>query len=167
MKILATERLILEKVVLEDAEFFIKLLNSPNWIKFIGDRSITTIKESIAYIENSLMSSYQQNGYGLYKMCLRDSREPIGICGFIKRDYLENADIGFAILPEFEGEGYTYEAASATLVYGKTELKLEKILALTTKENKKSRYLLSKIGLTKIGSVKPNKGTVEFLLFSN
>tara|TARA_R110002050_G_scaffold56512_3_gene127142 strand:- start:104037 stop:104540 length:504 start_codon:yes stop_codon:yes gene_type:complete len=167
MKILATERLILEKVVLEDAVFFIKLLNSPNWIKFIGDRRIKTIKESIAYIENSLMSSYQQNGYGLYKMCLRDSREPIGICGFIKRDYLENADIGFAILPEFEGKGYTYEAASATLVYGKTELKLEKILALTTEENKKSRYLLSKIGLTKIGSVKPNKGTVEFLLFSN
>jgi RimJ/RimL family protein N-acetyltransferase len=60
---------------------------------------------------------------------------------------LEHADIGFALLPEFEGTGYGYEAASATLAYAKKTLGLEKIAAITVKENVNSIHLLEKLGL--------------------
>ncbi len=166
-KIVETERLIVEEAVISDATFFYKLLNSPNWIEFIGDRGIRTIEQAAEYIESSLIGSYQKNGYGLFKMCLKESSIPIGICGFLKRDYLEHPDLGFAILPEYEGKGYTSEACEALLHYGKDILKLESILAITSHENTKSQRLLKKSGLSEIGTVKPTGSEEELLLFSN
>ncbi|MBQ0735458.1 GNAT family N-acetyltransferase [Aquimarina celericrescens] len=165
-KILETDRLTLEKAITEDSKFFFELLNSPNWIEFIGDRGIKTNNQAIEYIE-SLINSYKNNGYGLYKVSLKNTQTPIGICGFVKRDYLENADIGFAILPKYEGKGYTEEAAKAVMKYGESKLKLSPIYAVTTQENHKSRNLLNKIGLLEIGKIKPNGSNTEFLLFSN
>ncbi|PWL39195.1 RimJ/RimL family protein N-acetyltransferase [Flagellimonas aquimarina] len=161
-----TERLIICEAQIEDSKFFKKLLNSPNWIEFIGDRGVRTDKQAVKYIKSSLIDSYNENGYGLYKMCLKKSSTPIGICGFVKRDYLDNPDIGFAILPEHEGKGYTTEACMATMTYGKSELKLSPILGITTQKNSKSRHLLSKIGLQETGKITPKGGNEELLLFS-
>ncbi|AXT20721.1 GNAT family N-acetyltransferase [Flavobacteriaceae bacterium AU392] len=167
MQTLTTKRLIIKKAELTDSEFFLKLLNSPNWIEFIGDRGVKTVKGATKYIQDSLISSYHKNGYGLYKVCLKDNGTPIGICGFVKRDYLEDVDIGFAMLSEYEGKGFAYEAAKATIEYGNSQLNLTTILAITTRKNNKSRKLLSKVGFLEIGIIKPDKSSVEFLLFSN
>ncbi|WP_420319836.1 GNAT family N-acetyltransferase [Flagellimonas sp.] len=167
MKIIVeTERLIIAEAKVEDSKFFKKLLNSPNWLEFIGDRGIKTEKHAENYIKSSLISSYNSNGYGLYKMCLKQSLQPIGICGFVKRDYLDHPDIGFATLPAFEGKGYTYEACMTLLQYGKKILRLNPILGITTSENVKSQRLLTKIGLTESGTLKPNSEKEEYLLFS-
>ena len=166
MHILSTQRLTLSQADKTDAPFFLRLLNSPNWIQFIGDRGVRTLEDAAGYIQKSLINSYRENGYGLYKMTLKDNEEPIGICGFVKRAYLDHADIGFALLPAYEGKGYTYEAAKALLVYGKNTLKLEKVLAVTTAENLKSRKLLSKLGLSEQGRIQPDERQEEFLLYS-
>ncbi|WP_420602318.1 GNAT family N-acetyltransferase [Flagellimonas sp.] len=165
-KIVETERLILIEAETKDYPFFKKLLNSPNWIKFIGDRGVKTDKQAKEYIKSSLIASYKSNGYGLYKMCLKSSLEPIGICGLVKRDYLDDPDIGFAILPEREGKGYTHEASLAILAYGKEKLKLPRILAITTDENIGSQNLIRKIGLLENGTIKPKADEKEYLLFS-
>ncbi|MEM7484879.1 MAG: GNAT family N-acetyltransferase [Bacteroidota bacterium] len=161
-----TKRLILCEANLKDSKFFNRLLNSPNWIEFIGDKGVRTEEEARQYIQSNLIDSYQKNGFGLLKMCLQDSRKPIGICGFVKRDYLDSPDIGFAILPEYEGKGYTTEACEAIISYGKTQLNLQTILGITTFENSKSRNLLTKIGLFEIGKIQPEKNKKELLLFS-
>ncbi|CAB1064069.1 hypothetical protein D1BOALGB6SA_8860 [Olavius sp. associated proteobacterium Delta 1] len=36
---------------------------------------------------------------------LKDGAVPIGICGLLKRESLEDVDAGFAFLPEFRGKG--------------------------------------------------------------
>ncbi|MGX1929425.1 GNAT family N-acetyltransferase [Flagellimonas sp. 2504JD4-2] len=164
--IVETERLLIVEAELEDSKFFKKLMNSPNWLEFIGDRGIKTRKHAEGYIKSSLISSYTENGFGLFKMCLKESLKPIGICGFIKRDYLDHPDIGFAILPKFEGKGFTYEACMALLQYGKETLNLHPIFAITTAENIKSQRLLTKIGLSNSGTIKPKKDKEEYLLFS-
>ncbi|WP_411030136.1 GNAT family N-acetyltransferase [Spongiimicrobium sp. 3-5] len=166
MKIAETQRLTIEKAVLNDAHFFLKLLNSPNWITFIGNRNINSEEDARNYIEHSLISSYTKNGYGLYKVSLKENSKPIGICGFVKRDYLDSADIGFAILPKYENQGYTLEASKAMLKYGKTELNLNPILGITTRKNIRSQGLLKKIGLKEIGKISPDKDVTQFLLFS-
>ncbi len=162
-----TERLVIQEASLHDSLFFLELLNSPNWIEFIGDRGVKTEKQASDYIEGSLINSYKKHGFGLFKMCLAESLTPIGLCGFVQRDYLNQPDIGFAILPEYEGKGYTFEACQAVMEYGTDELKLDSILGITTASNFKSRRLLTKIGLTEVGSVKPPKKDQEFLLYSN
>jgi len=165
MNQLTTERLVIEKATLKDAPFILKLFNSSNFIEFIGDRGLKTIKDSEEYIQNNLIDSYEKNGYGLFKMSLKENKEPVGICGFVKRDTLENADIGFGILPEFEKKGYTYEASRAMMDYGRLTLKINPILAITSVVNIKSQSVLKKIGLHKKGTI--ILGEKEVLLYSD
>ena len=167
MIIAESKRLRIEKATTDDASFFFKLMNSPNWIKFIGDRNITSEEIARYYIQYHVADSYEKNGYGLYKMILIAGNQPIGLCGFIKRDYLDHADVGFAILPEYEGEGYTFEALETVMKYGKETLKLNPILAITTEENVRSRYLLNKIGLVIKGKIRPVGKEEDFILFSD
>lgn len=165
--ILETERLKIEEASIDDRSFFFQLLNSPNWIEYIGDRGISNEEDALAYIENSLIHSYTTFGFGLYKMVLKESHQPIGICGFLKRDYLDHPDIGFAILPAFERKGYTLEASMTMMDYGTNSLGLARILAITTPKNKASQGLLKKIGLSHIGEVKPDDDKEELMLFSS
>lgn len=60
---------------------------------------------------------------------------PIGICGFVKRESLPEADLGFAFLGEFEGKGYGFESASAVLQYGKESLDFKCLPTITTQNN--------------------------------
>ena len=164
--ITTTERLRIEKAQLQDDDFFFRLLNSPSWIRYIGDRGIRTRDDAEQYIQDSVLESYQQHGYGLYKVVFKATGHPMGLCGFLKRTYLDHADIGFAILPEYERQGYTYEAARALLEYGATVLKLRPMLAITTSSNLRSRHLLAKLGLIEQGKIRPTRVGPEYLLFS-
>jgi [ribosomal protein S5]-alanine N-acetyltransferase len=144
--ILNTKRLVLREAESSDNQFFYELLNSPKWLKYIGDRGIKTLKNAEDYISDKLINSYKTNGYGLYVYELKESHIPIGICGFIKRDYLDSEDIGFALLPEYERKGYTYEIAAAVLDNGNEKLGLKKVYAITSKDNVASQELLKKLG---------------------
>lgn len=145
--ILVTERLRLREFSLSDAEFILELVNTPSWIQYIGDRKIRTPGLAEAYIEENLQKSYAKNGFGLWLMELKETKEPIGMCGLVNRKSLDHVDIGFALLPAYERKGYTFEAAKATLAYAKDTLKIEKIVAITTATNAASIGLLNKIGL--------------------
>jgi RimJ/RimL family protein N-acetyltransferase len=163
--ILETERLRLRKFDLNDAQFIIELLNSPGWIRYIGDRNVKTEQQAIEYLKNGPLKSYRENGFGLSLVETKEGR-PIGMCGIIKRDTLEHPDIGFAFLPEFTGKGYAYEIASATLSHATDKLKLAKIAAITLPDNTNSIKLLEKIGLNFVKSF-ANQNGEELLLFSN
>ncbi len=161
-----TERLKIERATLDDHAFILELLNSSTWIEFIGDRGIKTEEDAKQYIQGNLIESYRKNGFGLFKICLKPTNIPIGLCGFVKRDFLNSVDIGYALLPEFEGKGLAYEAARATLNYGLSNLKLAPILAITSKENKRSHKLLHKLGLSNQGTIPIDDKNSQVLLFS-
>ncbi|HXQ38537.1 MAG TPA: GNAT family N-acetyltransferase, partial [Anaerolineales bacterium] len=109
MKILETERLVLRQLSLADAEFILELLNEPSFIQNIGDRGVRTLDDARAYILRVPVKSYEQHGFGLYLVILKESSESIGMCGLIKRDTLEDVDIGYAFLPKFWSKGYAIE----------------------------------------------------------
>jgi|SaaInlLV_10m_DNA_2_1039722.scaffolds.fasta_scaffold11452_3 [ribosomal protein S5]-alanine N-acetyltransferase len=167
MPLYETERIRIEKATLEDSPFILELLNSPGWIEFIGDRGLTTTKEATDYIQKVLIDSYVKNGYGLFKMILKAEDKPIGLCGFVKRNFLDHADLGFALLPNYEGNGYAYEAACETMKYGLSPLKFKTIFAITTLDNHKSIKLLNKIGLHEVGIIHPDIYDIDLLLYSN
>jgi len=145
--IVETERLLLREFTLQDTAFIIELLNSPGWIKYIGDRNIKTEEQALAYLQNGPLKSYQQNGFGLSMVEKKEDHVPIGMCGIIRRDTLNNPDIGFAFLPEYSGKGYALEIATATLAYAKQTLGFPVISAITLADNSRSISLLEKIGL--------------------
>ncbi len=69
------------------------------------------------------------------------------MCGLIKRESLDDIDIGFALLPEYSKLGYAYEIAYATINHAKHVLGIEKVVAITDSNNVPSIKLLNKLGL--------------------
>lgn len=146
-KIITTKRLYLREANLDDAEFIFELLNSKGWLDNIGDRGIRTIEDAQKYIINKLLPDYGKNNIAMFVMEKKEDGVSIGTCGLIKRPQLEDVDIGFAMLESFGKKGYAYEAASATLKMAVDEIKIKRIVGVTTLENKDSQRLLEKIGL--------------------
>ncbi len=144
--ILTTKRLIIRELTLTDARFVLELLNTPQYIQFIGDKKVRSIKDAEANIQERV-DSYKSNGFGLWLVVLKGSEVPVGTCGLIKRDTLEDVDIGFAFHPNYFNEGYAYEAAKACLHYGYEKLVLSKIVGITDVDNQASIKLLEKLGL--------------------
>lgn len=166
MNIAETERLVISKFSIEDAGFYFKLLNTPNWIKYIGDRNVKTIKEAEDYLANGILKSYNELGFGFYKLQLKTNNTIIGTCGIIKRETLEVPDFGFAFLPDFEEQGYGYEASVAILNFIKASLNFNKLFAITLPNNIRSISLLEKLGFNYQKRVKPFEDEVELLLFA-
>jgi len=146
MQILETARLRLRELTPEDAPFMLELLNTPGWLSNVGDRKVHTIAAATAYIEDRLVKGYREHGLGLWLMEIRDTGEPIGICGLIKRIDLDEVDVGFAVLPAFMRQGYTFEAADACIAYAADRFGIGHLLAITSPGNEASISLLLKLG---------------------
>ncbi|MGE3466827.1 MAG: GNAT family N-acetyltransferase [Pyrinomonadaceae bacterium] len=145
--ILETFRLRLREIEAErDAGFINELLNTPKFLKYIGDRGVRSDADSAIFIEEHYRQSYRDHGYGLYVVELISTGRPVGVCGFVRRETLPAPDLGFAFLPEFEGLGYGTESARAVLDHGQAKLGFTKVLAITSLDNHASGRLLEKLG---------------------
>jgi ribosomal-protein-alanine N-acetyltransferase len=136
-----TFRLLLFKLSAADAAFMFELLNTPLWIKFIGDRNIKTIADAEAYIQK--VNDNPTADYWVVK--LKDQQTTLGVVTFMKRDYLDHYDIGFAFLPAYNKQGYAYEASKRLLE--EVNPHHQQIVATVLKENKSSIQLIEKLGL--------------------
>lgn len=136
-----TSRLILSALTLNDTSFIFELLNTPLWINFIGDRNIKTEDDAAAYIQKIVDSP--TTNYWVVK--LKQQSTAVGIVTFMKRDYLDYYDIGYAFLPQFAKQGYAYEATKKLLDEMKPRHK--RIVATVLKENESSIKLLQKLGM--------------------
>ena len=147
MTICETDRLTLRPLQKDDSAFILRLLNEPSFIKNIGDKSVRKLDDAWQYILQGPMASYEKNGFGLWLVQLKDALTPIGICGLIKRDGLDEPDIGYAFVPEFWSNGYALEAASAVMIFARETIKLTRIVAITSPDNHASIRVLNKLGL--------------------
>jgi RimJ/RimL family protein N-acetyltransferase len=143
---LSTPRLTLRELTPADAPFILVLLNDPDFIRFIADRGVRSVDDAVRYIENGPRAMYERHRIGLMLVELREGGQPVGICGLLRREGLDDPDLGFAFLPEHRGKGYAAEAASATLAHGRDELGLGRILAITSLDNHASGRVLEKLG---------------------
>ena len=164
-KIFETERLILKPTSEEDAEFIFELLNTPKWIKYIGDRNIKTVENARDYIETKMFAQLIRLGYSNYTLIRKTDNCKIGTCGLYDRDGLEGIDIGFALLPEYEMKGYAFESANKLINVAFNEFGLTEIFAITVKDNISSQKLLEKLGFKLNGTTKLPDDNEELLLY--
>jgi [ribosomal protein S5]-alanine N-acetyltransferase len=166
MKIVVeTERLQLGHFSLYDAPFILELVNDPSWIQFIGDRGIHTLAQAEVYLQHGPMASYAENGFGLYLVRRTVDAMRLGMCGLVKRPSLPHVDIGFAFLPQFTGQGYAFEAATAVLHHAHHDLNLSPIVAITAPDNQRSVKLLEKCGLHFQEMISLGQGRPDTMLF--
>jgi RimJ/RimL family protein N-acetyltransferase len=147
MTVLETQRLTLRELCAEDAGFILQLVNEPAWLRFIGDKGIRSVEAARDYILKGPVEMYARLGFGLWLVELKNGRIPIGICGLLKRESLEDIDIGYAFLSTHWKQGYAFESASAVLSYGKQKCSLTRIVAVMSQGNEASQRLLMKLGL--------------------
>lgn len=165
MIVLTTERLVLRHLRAEDADFILALVNDPDWLRYIGDRGIRTADDARGYIATGPVDMYARLGFGLYAVELRGEGTPIGICGLIRRDWLEEVDLGFAFLPRFRGAGYAFEAAAATVEHARSPLGLGRLMAIVSPDNADSIRLLGKLGMTFERRVQPPGASGEVCVY--
>ena len=166
MVIFQTERLIFSRFSYSDTSFIMDITNTDGWLKYIGDRQTKTEEGALEYLKKGPLSSYATTGYGLWKLSLRSSVEPIGICGIFMRGLFDHPDIGYAIHPLYEGKGYASEAVIATKNYAIDILGLPNLIGIADLDNYRSISLLEKIGMSFRKLIVLPGDSVELKLFS-
>jgi RimJ/RimL family protein N-acetyltransferase len=165
-EVVSTERLILRHATTADDRFVFELVNDPDFIRNIGDRGVRTLADAERYVRDGPIASYEKFGFGMYVVELRETGTPIGLCGFVKRDWLPDVDIGFAFLPQHRSQGYAHESARAVRRYGHEVLGLARIVAIVSPANVPSIRLLEKLGLRFEGMVRPANEDADIKLFA-
>jgi ribosomal-protein-alanine N-acetyltransferase len=163
--LIETARLAIRHLGSGDEPFIMELLNQPSFIHNIGDRGVRTVDDASEYIRKGPATSYEKFGFGLFHVAIKDSGVPIGICGLLKRDSLDDVDIGFAYLESYWGRGYALEAAEAVMDFGWNTVGLKRIVAITAPHNEASARLLGKLGMKFEGIIQFPGATGDTKLF--
>ena len=145
LSLLETPNLRLRQLSVEDAEFLCQLMNSPGWLANIGDRNIKNKGESAELIENKYLPGYAKQD-GPYVIELKETGKAMGTVGIHYREDTPCPDIGYALLPKYQGYGYAYEASKALINFVKQRAPL-KIGGMVQPENTISVHILKKLGL--------------------
>ena len=150
-----------------DAAFIFRLLNEPSFLKNIGDRGVHCLEDAYNYLRIGPMASYRGNGFGLYRVQVKASGETVGLCGLVKRMTLPDVDLGYALLPEFFGQGYAVEAGKAVLGDARARLGIGRIVAITDPANVPSVRVLEKLGFRYEKLLRLTPDATELKLFAS
>lgn len=161
-----TARLSLRELEAGDAPFIQQLLTEPAFLQYIGDRGVRDLASARRYIEHGPRASYAAHGFGLWAVQRRDTGVPVGICGLLKRDTLDDVDIGYALLAAHSGAGFALEAAQATLAWGRDVRGLRRIVAIVMPDNARSIQLLERLGMRFERSLPPDAEGVVLSLYA-
>ncbi len=137
-----TERLILQPLTPNDSNFIFKLVNTEGWLKNIGDRNVHSIADAVGYIQKIVNNP----NYYCIVVRLKESHQSIGVVTLVQRDFLPQPDIGFALLPAFENQGYAFEAAHLFIKVITESKMYNSLLSITIPENIASIKLITKLG---------------------
>lgn len=160
-----THRLQLRPTGLADADFIQELMNTPKWKEFIGDRNIHSLADAEIYIEKRMLPQLERLGFCHYTMIRKSDRRRVGACGLYDRENREGVDIGFALLPQYEGLGFAYEGAERIKQAALEEFKVTVLSGITRKDNFASQKLLKRLGLKFVGFTHLPEEQEEMLLF--
>lgn len=163
--IATTSRLVLRRLRTDDAPFILALLNEPSFLRYIGDRGVRTEDDARAYLAAGPLQSYEDHGFGLYLVTLASDGTPIGMCGLLRRQTLDDVDLGFALIPAFCGAGYAREAGAAMLAHARADLALTRVVAIVQPANEASIRVLEALGFSREQSIEHGDDRPPLLLF--
>lgn len=154
---LETERLLLRRVNNNDCKEILSLRSNPETMKYIPRPLLKNEEDALDHI--LMIETKIQNNEGInWAITLKGNPKLIGVIGHY-RIQLENyrAEIGYMILPEFNGLGIVTEAVKEVVKYGFEIMKLHSIEAVIDPDNVASACVLKKNGFVKEAHLKENE----------
>jgi RimJ/RimL family protein N-acetyltransferase len=164
--ILETDRLILRELVPDDAPFMLELLNDPAYIHNIADRGVRDLDGARRYLEERWRASYAEHGFGLWVVVHRESGACTGLCGLVRREGLDDVDIGYAFLPAFRGQGYAVESALGVRAHARDVAGLTRLVAIVSPGNGPSIRVLEQLGMHFVRTLRLPGDTSDVALYA-
>ncbi len=154
-----------------DAPFILRLLNEPSFLENIGDRGVRSLDDAHTYLAEGPFASYERHGFGLFHVSLKAGGDTIGLCGLLRRAWLDAPDVapdvGFAFLPEFWSKGYAYESSVGVIEWGRRTFGITRVIGIVKPGNTGSIRVLEKLGMTFVRTVTSPEGLVSSLYVPN
>ena len=161
-----TPRLVMRPFQSYDAAFLLELVNEPDWLTYVGDRGVQSLADAHRFIEERLRESYRVHGYGLYAVEQAPLGIPVGMCGFVRRETLDAADLGYAVLHRHTGQGIATEACHVMLRFAAEALQFDRVLAITNVDHAASQRILDKLGFRSRGTIRLPHESSDTCLFA-
>ena len=158
-------RLHIRLITEQDAPFLYELMNTPGWYKNIGDRGIKTEKDALNYMRNKMHPELKVKGFVNHVMIEKSSNKIIGTCSVHDRDGVKGMDVGYALLPQFEGMGYATDGAQAMVNLAFDFYKQKQVSGITIDANPASCRVLEKLGFKSSGYIRLPGEAVKIKLF--
>ena len=149
-----TPRLVLRNFTPDDLPTLHALLSDPDVMRF-SVAGPSPSQDATRTILDGHVASYAAHGIGKWAVALRATGEVIGYCGVAMEpvhDLTPEPELGYRLLPQFQGQGYATEAARAALDHCLTLVGLPRVLGIVEPENAASARVLVKLGMTLQGS---------------
>lgn len=147
MQVLKTERLSLRWFEPADAPYVLEQISEAGWKRNISDPGVSDLAAAHDWMAAKLYNWYWPQGLGLWAMERLSDGVVVGMCGLLQRDHLQAPDIGYALLPRYEGAGYAREAARACRAYAHEVLGEPLLFGTTATFNEDSGAVLKDIGM--------------------
>lgn len=162
---LETPRLQLRAAKVNDAAFFLAILNTADWLQYIGDRFVKTLVDAERYIKVNIIAHYQVDGYGMLVITEKKSGRAIGLAGLVKRNQSDTMELGYALMPDSYGKGYANEASKAIISWSFDILGFDKLKAAVKRQNAYSIRVLDQLGFQEDPTAaNPDKSAMIFIL---
>jgi ribosomal-protein-alanine N-acetyltransferase len=141
---------------LQDVGQFVTTLNVPmpaSWPAPLNDES------SQRWYLDMLHRDPNAVGWGLWYVIRRQPRrELIGVAGFKGRPAAGSCELGYSVLPGFQGHGYATEASCALIAWAFTHGDMERVLAETLPNLVDSIRVMEKCHMRLVGDGNPEDG---------
>jgi RimJ/RimL family protein N-acetyltransferase len=142
-----TERLLLRKFTLDDAEAALEMNRDPKVMEFITWEGEATLESVRALIRDNTLADYEKHGFGRLAVIHKEDDRFIGFTGLKREPMLGEVDVGFRFKRAYWGRGLAFEATRPTIDYGFSILDLDRIVAGVAPGNDRSIRLLERLGL--------------------
>lgn len=147
--VLKSERLTLRQLASGDDNEIFVLRSNDNVNKYLGRKPSRSIDDARTFI-HAINESVKRNDSIYWAITLNGTDKLIGtLCLFEFSDDTSKAEIGYELLPEFQGKGIMQEAISKVIDYGFLHIGLDSIEAYTHPENQRSTTLLERLNFKK------------------
>jgi [ribosomal protein S5]-alanine N-acetyltransferase len=164
--VLSTERLILRQIRFEDENEIFALRSDDKVNQFLDRTKAETVEDARLHIQR-LNEGMIRNESIIWAITLKDSDKLIGsICFWKISKEFSKAEIGYELLPDYQGKGIMQEVMPIVIEYGYEKIKFHCIEAELSPGNLKSIKLLEKNGFVLKVNNEKNQGLSDSIVYT-
>ncbi|MBV1757446.1 MAG: GNAT family N-acetyltransferase [Dethiosulfatibacter sp.] len=153
-KVLTKGRILLRPLDRSDASFVLKLRSDSFNMRFVNMKLYENIEQAIKFID-AVSNDVAIGSVCFWGICLLETKETIGtVCLWNANEDNNSVEIGYELLPDYQGYGYMRDTVSMVIDYAFTSLGIDKIEAVTHKNHNASLSLLTHFNFKYQGFIK-------------